>query len=105
MTGYKDLSSDGIAASIFITDPLARRSLSRRILEQTYQLTRRESDACESFLNTGTLTNVADELGLTIDSTRYYFKSIYDKTQQHSQAELMRLLMGLTMDFEHVPDI
>jgi PAS domain-containing protein len=105
MTGYKDLSSDGIAASIFITDPLARRSLSRRILEQTYQLTRRETDACESFLNTGTLTNVADELGLTIDSTRYYFKSIYDKTQQHSQAELMRLLMGLTMDFEHVPDI
>ena len=102
MTGYQDLSSDGIAASIFITDPLGRRALSHRILKHSYLLNQRECEVCESFLNTGTITKVAEEMDLTTETIRYYLKSIYDKTRQRSQAELMRFLMGLSTDFEHV---
>jgi len=31
-----------------------------------------------------------------------FLKSIYEKTGQHSQAALMRRLMGLALDFQHI---
>ncbi|MES2918818.1 MAG: PAS domain-containing protein [Pseudomonadota bacterium] len=102
LAGYRELTSDSIAAAIFLTDPDARHLLSRKLLKSAYALTERECDICESFVNTATLETTASACGISLTSLRTYMKSIYAKTGHHSQAELMRLLMGLKMEFEHI---
>jgi len=102
MSGYEQLHGDGIAAGVFITDPNAPRVLAKKILQQNYLLNERECDVCEAFLNCASLEGIADILGFSISTVRSYIKDIYSKTHQHSQAELMKLLMGLTLEFEHI---
>lgn len=102
LAGYGELASDGVVAAIFLSDPHARHSLSRKLLKSSYNLTERECDLCEAFVNHVSLESMATACGLSISSLRSYMKTIYEKTHQHSQAELMRLLMGLTLDFEHI---
>jgi DNA-binding CsgD family transcriptional regulator len=102
MTGYAEFASDGVAAAVFVTDPAARHTLSRRLLRESFGLAERECDLCEAFLNHATLEGTAQACGLSLASVRTYLKSIYEKTGRHSQAELMRLLAGLRLDFEHI---
>jgi DNA-binding CsgD family transcriptional regulator len=102
MTDSHNLAEGGITAAIFITDPLAKRTLSRRLLKQTYALLERECDICETFLNCMSIDETANILNLSVATVRGYFKDIYAKTGYHSQAELMKFLMGLTIDFEHI---
>lgn len=102
LSGYEDLGSDGIAAAIFLTNPNANHVLARQLLKQSYALSERESELCEAFVNHATLEGVAEACGLSLATVRTYIKSIYEKTGQHSQAALMRLLMGLRVDFEHI---
>lgn len=102
LAGYGELANDGVAAAIFLSDPHARHSLSRKLLKGSYGLTERECDLCEAFVNHVLLENMATACGLSLSSLRSYMKTIYEKTRQHSQAELMRLLMALTLDFEHI---
>ncbi|HET8732123.1 MAG TPA: LuxR C-terminal-related transcriptional regulator [Moraxellaceae bacterium] len=101
-SGFHELANDGVAAAIFLTDPSAGHTLSRQVLQQSYGLSPRESDVCQAFVNHATLEGVADECGLSMASVRTYMKEIYAKTARHSQAELMRLLIGLRLDFEHI---
>ena len=102
MSGYENLARDSIAAAIFITDPFAKRLLAKKLLQNNYLLSERECDVCEAFLNSASLENAADITGLSISTVRSHMKEIYGKTRQHSQAELMRLLMALTLEFEHI---
>jgi DNA-binding CsgD family transcriptional regulator len=102
LSGYKELASDGVAAAIFLTNPDGSHTLSRKLLQQSYGLTERESELCNAFVNQATLEGAAESCGLSLASVRTYLKAIYEKTGQHSQAELMRLLMGLRVDFEHI---
>lgn len=97
-----ELASDDIAAAIFLTDPCVRYVLGRHLLKSAYRLTERECDICETFANTATLECTANSLGLSLSSVRTYIKDIYAKTGQRSQAELMRLLMGLRINFDHI---
>lgn len=103
--GYEELGQDGIAAALFLTDPSSKHQVSRKILTQAYALSSRECDICEAFLNQSSLEKTAAACGLSLATVRTYIKEIYEKTGQHTQAELMRLLMGLTLDFEHIPDV
>ena len=96
LAGYGDLSADGVAAAIFLTDPDARHSLSTKLLQESYGLSHRESEVCHVFVNQATIEGVAEQCGLSLGTVRSYIKA------KHSQAELMRLLMELTVDFEHI---
>jgi len=102
LAGYQELRHDGIVCALFLTDPAAGRTLSRRLLKQSWALTERECDLCQAFLNHAGIEAAADACGLSLATARTYLKSIYGKTGQHSQPELMRLLMGTTTDFEHI---
>lgn len=102
LAGYAELAGDGIAAAIFLSNPHAQHRLPRSLLRNTYKLTERECDLCEAFVNHISMEHMASACALSISSLRSYMKTIYEKTHQHSQAELMRLLMGLTLDFEHI---
>lgn len=100
--GYQALGGDGIAAALFLSDPHARHRLALGLLKRAYALTDREGSICEAFVNCASLEAVAASCGLSLNSVRTYMKDIYAKTGERSQAELMRLLMGLTVDFQHI---
>ena len=48
------------------------------------------------------IEDIAEQCGITLSSVRTYFKNIYEKTQCCSQIELMHLLIGCTIQFEHI---
>lgn len=99
---WQDLRSDNVAAALFITDPDQGHSVSEKLLRENYALTPREIEICQHFVNNPVLESLAPQLGITLSSLRTFLKIIYEKTGQHSQAELMRLLMGLALDFQHI---
>lgn len=97
------LASGSVAAAVFLTDPEQPQQLSARLLRDSYQLSPREIDICQRFVNQPTLVLIADQSGLTQESLRSVLKTIYEKTGRHSQAELMQLLKGLCVNFLHIP--
>ena len=99
---WQDLRHDNIAAAIFLTDPDQGYHLSDHLLQDNYQLSPREVTICQLFVNNPNINTIAEHSGLSTESVRTYLKAIYEKTGQHSQAELIRLLMGLRVDFEHI---
>lgn len=102
LAGYLELSRDGIATALFVSDPEAGRHLPREHLQSAYRLSEREIDICQAFVNNPSTSSVAEHCGIADSTLRTYLKSIYEKTGKHSQAELVRLLMGLTTDFAHI---
>lgn len=88
--------------ALFRTDKNQHYSLSRTYLQQCYQLSKREFDLCELLINGYKIEDIAEQCGITLSSVRTYFKNIYEKTQCCSQIELMHLLMGCTIQFEHI---
>lgn len=102
LESWQDLRSDNVAAAVFLSHPHERHQLAHRLLQESYGLTPRETEVCQAFVNTPVLEALAPQLGLTLHSLRSLFRAIYEKTGQHSQAELMRLLMGLRVNFEHI---
>ena len=88
--------------ALFMTDKNQHYSLSRAYLQQCYQLSKREFDLCELLINGYKIEDIAEQCGITLSSVRTYFKNLYEKTQCCSQIELMHLLMGCTIHFEHI---
>ena len=88
--------------ALFMTDKNQYYSLSKAYLQQSYQLSKREFDLCELLINGYKLEEIAEKCGITLSSVRTYFKNIYEKTDCTSQIELMHLLMGCTIYFEHI---
>lgn len=88
--------------AIFITEPHDRRQLANTYMQQLYKLTKRELEICEFFVNGCDLKEIAQQCEITYETTRFYIKNIYEKTNCTSQMELMQLLLGLTISFEHI---
>lgn len=99
---WQDLRSDNVAAAVFVTDPDHGRRISETLLRENYKLSPREIEICQCFVNNPVLETLAPEVRLTRESLRTVLKGIYEKTGQHSQSELMRLLMGLSLEFQHI---
>ena len=97
---HQDAGQHQIA--VFLTDKHQLYALSKAYLQQAYQLSKREFELCELLLNGCKLEEIAEHCGITLSSVRTYFKNIYEKTQCNSQIELMHLLMGCTIHFEHI---
>ena len=97
---HQDAGQHQIA--VFLTDKHQLYALSKAYLQQAYQLSKREFELCELLLNGCKLEEIAEHCGVTLSSVRTYFKNIYEKTQCNSQIELMHLLMGCTIHFEHI---
>ncbi len=69
--------------------------LNHQYLKQTYNLTKRELELCDLFVNGMNLEQVAEQMGLTRSSIRTYLRNIFTKTPCNSQVELMQLLMSI----------
>lgn len=88
--------------AIFISKPNEKKEIPRGVLKDLFSLSPREVELCELFLNGLDFETLATHCNVTLSSIRTYMKNIYSKTQCKSQAELLRLLHGLTQNFEHI---
>ncbi|MGE8538123.1 MAG: LuxR C-terminal-related transcriptional regulator [Acinetobacter sp.] len=102
LRNIQSLEIDQHQIALFITDKNQHYSLSKAYLQQCYHLSKREFDLCELLINGYKLEDIAEQCGITLSSVRTYFKNIYEKTDCTSQIELMHLLMGCTIHFEHI---
>lgn len=89
-------------AIVFVTQTNQPQYLAKDYLIQKYQLAKRELEVCDLFVNGLTLEQIAKQMNITYGSIRIYIKNIFAKTNCSSQTELMQLLMGVTLEFEHI---
>lgn len=87
---------------IFITQTDQPQRLAEDYLQQKYKLAKREIEVCYLFVNGMDLEQISLQMNITYGTVRMYIKNIFAKTACSSQTELMQLLMGLTLDFEHI---
>src|SRR5699024_6427723 len=102
LADYRELESDRITTAIFISHQNSEVSLPLGSLADLYGLTPREQQLCQAFVNYVDLDEVAVQLNLKRSSVRSLLKSIYSKTEQNSQAGLMRLLVSARLNFRHI---
>lgn len=76
--------------------------LSHVELKQRFNLSKRETEVCQLFVNGMKLEHIAEHCGLTIGSLRIYIKRIFAKTNTHSQTALMRLLLEIAIKPEYL---
>ena len=89
-------------AIIFVTQTNQAQYLAKDYLIQKYKLAKRELEVCDLFVNGLSLEQIAEHMDITYGSIRVYIKNIFSKTDCTSQTELMQLLMGITLEFEHI---
>ena len=89
-------------AIIFLTQTNQAQYLAKDYLVQKYKLAKRELEVCDLFVNGLSLEQISEQMDITYGSIRVYIKNIFAKTGCSSQTELMQLLMGVTLEFEHI---
>jgi DNA-binding CsgD family transcriptional regulator len=81
---------------VSIHDPEQRAELPRNILRDYFQMTDAEIAVCQQLFITGSIDNVAKELGISRNTVKTHLKQIYAKCGVKSQSLLiMRLTLGL----------
>lgn len=70
--------------------------LNHNYIKQIYNLTKRELELCDLFVNGMNLEQIAQQTYLTRSSVRTYLRNIFVKMQCNSQVELMQLLMQIS---------
>ncbi|HEY0309353.1 MAG TPA: helix-turn-helix transcriptional regulator [Acidobacteriaceae bacterium] len=90
-------SSAQLAALIFVSDPEARPQSRSAILRSLYALTPTEARVADSLLHGLETREIAEALGLTLETIRFHIKRILSKTGTRRQTELMRLMLSLPL--------
>jgi DNA-binding CsgD family transcriptional regulator/PAS domain-containing protein len=90
------LTSDGGAAAIFITDPDRAAVPDPALLRCMFDLTIAESELVRILLAGLSLDEAAVQLGVRLDTVRKRLKLIFQKTDTHRQADLVRLVLNST---------
>lgn len=92
----------GLGASVpraiaFLTDSVSAIRLNSNLLKSAYGLTEAENKVAEQIVKGGTIEEVAQQLGVSVNTIKTQLAQIYDKTNTHSRAKLVKLLMTLTV--------
>jgi len=85
-----------ICAAVFIHDTRQSGKLPAEVLNNLYGLTRSEIRLAEGILQGLTPAEAASQFGVSVNTTRSQLRSLFAKTDTQRQAELVRLLLGLT---------
>lgn len=93
---------DNNQIALFLSKMQDRKRLSKTLLKSTFQLTAREIEICQHFMDDQHLENIALKCGITLSSLRTYLKTIYQKLGCSSQAEMMRILIEFIDAFQHI---
>ena len=82
----------GARAILVVTSPHLSQSLSTALLKGLFSLTPAEARVAEALSKTGKVATVANSFGITESTVLKQLKSVYEKTETHSQPELLVLL-------------
>jgi len=77
---------------VFVRDPHHKTHSDFDVIATTLGLTRQEATLAALLAQGRSVTEAADELGITVGTARTHLKRIFSKTDTHRQAELVRLL-------------
>ncbi|MBS9535426.1 helix-turn-helix transcriptional regulator [Mycobacterium sp. M1] len=81
------------AVLVAIVDPAGQPELHQQFWRQRFGLTATESTVAAALVHGHGLQSVADQLGVSLSTVRTHQQHIFQKTQTHRQAELVRLLL------------
>jgi DNA-binding CsgD family transcriptional regulator len=81
------------AAAVFVSDPDAAIAPVASVIRSLYNLTWAESKLVRCLVRGLSVEDAASELGLTEQTTRSRLKTIFEKTNTHRQAELVRMVL------------
>ncbi|WP_039917811.1 helix-turn-helix transcriptional regulator [Cellvibrio mixtus] len=93
-----ELSKEGIAIAVFVSDPDRPGNFSDAYMQQAYALTPTECNIMKALLKNKNIGDIAEMRGTTLETARSQLKIILQKTGTHSQVELSRLLVALDND-------
>jgi DNA-binding CsgD family transcriptional regulator len=82
-------------ALVFVSDSTALPKSRATLMQMIYGLTPTEARFADFLLEGLTVRDVADRLGITIETARFHLKRVLAKTATHRQTELMRLMLSL----------
>ena len=78
-----------VVAVLYVTDPAEANTPDDEIIRATYGLTRAESRVAALLGSGQDIQHVADQLGYTLETARWYAKQVLAKTESGSRAELV----------------
>lgn len=84
---------DTAAAIVFVTDPDQATAPDEHLLSALFDLTPAEATLARLLAQGATLAEAGVRLGLRRETVRTRIKSVFQKTNTHRQAELVRLLL------------
>jgi DNA-binding CsgD family transcriptional regulator/PAS domain-containing protein len=85
----------GAKALVLIRDPDQEPEPAAALLRHLYGLTTTEADVALRIARGGDLKEISDGLSVSIATVRKHLQHVFDKTDAHRQAELVRLLLTL----------
>lgn len=81
-------------AILFVTDPDTPLETAPELLQRLFGLTPAEAVLAERLVAGDTLKSAAKTLGITVNTTRDRLKTVFGKTNTHSQAALIKMIMS-----------
>jgi DNA-binding CsgD family transcriptional regulator len=83
-------------ALVVIIDPELQPEPSTDLLRRLYGFTQAEAEVAVRVLRGDGLKPIADELSVSLATVKTHLQHVFDKTDTHRQAELVRLLLTVT---------
>jgi DNA-binding CsgD family transcriptional regulator len=83
-------------ASILIIDPEDEPEPAAALLRRLYRLTETEAEVALHVMHGADLKQISEELSISYTTVRTHLQHVFDKTDTHRQAELVRLLLVLS---------
>ena len=88
-------SADPDSDQQFVRDRLSKKCL---LMKNHYKLSDREAEVMELIARGYTVTHIADELQLSVNTVKSHTKHIYTKLAIHKKSELLELVKSFTLD-------
>jgi len=82
-------------ALVFLIDPSSRPKERAALMRQLYALTPAEARVADRLVEGLDVREIAEQLGITLETARFHLKRVLAKTGTRRQAELMRLMLSL----------
>jgi DNA-binding CsgD family transcriptional regulator len=83
-------------ALVLIIDPEDEPDPPAALLRRLYRLTDAEADVALRIMHGAELKEISEELSVSLPTVRTHLQRVFGKTDTHRQAELVRLLLGLS---------
>lgn len=90
-----EISSEA-RALVLIIDPDQEPGPAAVLLRRLYGLTKAEADVALRMMHGADPKQISDELSVSLTTVRTHLQHVFDKTETHRQAELVRLLLVLS---------